>query len=219
MLSTITFAVDPVLGLVAAAVDRRSRQWLEQAGLVRDDASGLHRLRRDTAEPTGRRIISNATGLLNSVGYDVLRLYSETEQRQAAAHPSAGPAVTREPGTIWVHHVGSDIVAGRLVVHAALNEADGPVRLLADYPAYGRAAVLSTEGGGLYGIAEFGDLAAAVAAFGHSLAPQFPAREPRTASAAAITSRAFTLGPVSVTRTQDTATPQVTAVHPAARTR
>ncbi|GAA2267322.1 hypothetical protein GCM10010430_60650 [Kitasatospora cystarginea] len=186
---TITIAVDPALDTVAAlAVDRSSRQWLEQAGFVRDDATGLHRLRRDTPASIGQRISAEATRLLTTSGYTVLRLYSEDERQQAlAVSPEQGPALTREPGTIWMHHIASDVAAGHLVVHARLSVAGGETKLLASYPMTGGAAIFSTEGGGYFGVTEYADLETATADFGHPLEPSTPPFPSRRAAASSRT--------------------------------
>ncbi|MBV6695540.1 hypothetical protein KV557_00165 [Kitasatospora aureofaciens] len=186
---TITFAVDPALDSVAAlAVDHSSRQYLEQAGFVRDDATGLHRLRRDTPASVGQRISAEAARLLTASGYTVLRLYSEDEQQQAlAASPEQGPALTREPGTIWMHHIASDVAAGHLVIHARLSVASGETKLLASYPMTGSAAIFSTEGGGYFGLTEYEDLETATADFGHPLEPSIPSSPSRRAAASSRT--------------------------------
>ncbi|MCG6496985.1 hypothetical protein [Kitasatospora sp. A2-31] len=185
---TITFAIEPSSSLLSAkAADRASRQWLEQAGLVRDDATGLHRPRRATSSSVAPRLVLDATRLLTAAGYDVLRLYGEDEQQQAVTGPAIDVApLTRAPGTIWVHQVAADVAAGRLVVHARLTEAAGPTRLLASYPADGTAAVLTTDGGRFYDVATFGDLDAAALAFGHPATLPAPTPEaPRTDAATA----------------------------------
>ncbi|GAB7185634.1 hypothetical protein [Kitasatospora sp. NPDC001095] len=184
---TITFAVDPALDAVAAlSVDRSSRQRLEQAGFVRDDATGLHRVSRTTAESLAPRLVTEATRLLNAAGYDVLRLYSETEQQQSVTQPAPEePTMTRAPGTIWAHHLASDLISGRLVVHARLSKADGPTQLLTSFPADGAAAVLSTDGTGFFGATEYPDLDAAVVGWGYPLTSPFPQPEPRRAVASA----------------------------------
>ncbi|MFF2746444.1 hypothetical protein ACFVVA_12960 [Kitasatospora sp. NPDC058048] len=185
----ITFAVHPTLDTVAArSVDRSSRQWLEHAGLVRDDATGLHRTPRTTAKSVAPRLLAEATRLLNAAGYDVLRLYSEAEQQQSVTQPAPEePTVTRAPGTIWAHHLASDLIAGRLVVHAQLSMADGPRHLLTSFPPDG-AAVFTTDGGtGFFGATEYPDLDAAVAAWGHPLA--VPAARPEPLRAAVSASR------------------------------
>ncbi|MFB8203106.1 hypothetical protein [Kitasatospora purpeofusca] len=195
---TITFAADPADGTLAAEpVDRPSRQWLEQAGLVRDDATGLHRPRRDTSPSVVPRLVIDATRLLTAAGYDVLRLYSEAEQRQAVAEPATeAPSLTRGPGTIWVHAVAADVAAGRLVVHARLSEAAGPTRLLASYPADGTAAVLTTEGNRFFDVTPHDDLDAAAVAFGHGPILPAPASDtPRTDAATARSAAAATPKP------------------------
>ncbi|MFC9327926.1 hypothetical protein [Kitasatospora sp. NPDC057015] len=181
----ITIAADPTLGTLAAVgIDRTTRQLLERAGFVRDDATGLHRLRRSTSAAVGTRIAADATRLLTGAGYRVVRLYSEAEQQEALA-PCAQPerVMTREPGTIWMHHVAADIASGQLVVHARSSAADGTY-LLAEYPATGEAAVLTTEGNGFFGATHYADLDRAKEAFGHPLALPPPPREHGRAAAA-----------------------------------
>ncbi|WP_395297313.1 hypothetical protein ACF9IK_30670 [Kitasatospora hibisci] len=189
---TITIAVDPTLDAVAAMpVDRSSRQRLEQAGFVRDDMSGLHRLRRDTAESTAPRIIADATRLLTTAGYNVLRLYSKEEQFQAvdpAKEP--GPMLTREPGTIWRHHVASDIAAGHLVVHARRSEAAGTTSFLASYSEHGDAVILATEGAGFFGVSRYPDLDSAKAALEWPTTPSLPPAPSRRAAASSRTATA-----------------------------
>ncbi|MER7701640.1 hypothetical protein ABTX81_01895 [Kitasatospora sp. NPDC097605] len=132
------------------------------------------------------RLVSDATRLLNTAGYDVLRLYSETEQRQSVTEPATEEsAKTRAPGTIRAHHLVSDLIAGRLVVHARLRRADGPTQLLGSFPADGAAAVLATDGTGFFGITEYPDLDAAVAAWGHPLTASPSQPEPRRAAVSA----------------------------------
>ncbi|MGW3185713.1 hypothetical protein ACWDD9_41235 [Kitasatospora sp. NPDC001119] len=188
----ITFAVHPALDTVAArSVDRSSRQWLEHAGLVRDDATGLHRTPRTTATSATRRLVAEATRLLAAAGYDVLRLYSEAEQRQSVTQSAPEePTMVRAPGTIRAHHLASDLIAGRLVVHAQLSAADGSRHLLASFPADGAAAVFTTDGGtGFFGATEYPDLDSAVAAWGHPLT--VPAARPEPLRAAVSASRSI----------------------------
>ncbi|KQV20950.1 MULTISPECIES: hypothetical protein [unclassified Kitasatospora] len=189
---TITIHLDPALEtLTAASVDNRGRQQLEQAGFVRHDATGLHRLRRDTPMSVGRRISTDATRLLTASGYDVLRLYAAEEQQQAVVAGTAdGPVLTREPGTIWMHHVASDIQAGHLVVHARRSKADGTTSFLTGYAADGDAAVFITEGGGFFGVTRYEDLDTARADFGLPLEQPVPAPAVRTAAAATRTALA-----------------------------
>ncbi|MFJ1707576.1 hypothetical protein [Kitasatospora sp. NPDC088346] len=189
---TITFAADPAGATLAAEpVDRASRQWLEQAGLVRDDATGLHRPPRDTSPSVVPRLVIDATRLLTAAGYDVLRLYSEAEQRQAVAEPATdAPSLTRLPGTIWVHAVAADVAAGRLVVHARLSQAAGPTRLLASYPADGTAAVLTTEGNRFFDVITYDDLDAAAVVLGHEPILPIPASDTPRADAATARSAA-----------------------------
>ncbi|MFF2955685.1 hypothetical protein ACFVVU_30605 [Kitasatospora sp. NPDC057965] len=173
---TIPIAVDPATDVLAALpVDGASRRLLDQAGFVHDEATGVQRLRESTSPTSASRAVTDAVHRLNAVGYDVLRLYSDTERRKAITQPAPDdPTMTRAPGTIWMHHVASDVTAGRLVVHALHREAAGPVRLLAGFPTDGTAAVLATEGSGFFAVTEYKDLDAAVAAFGYPLVAPFP---------------------------------------------
>ncbi|MEU9074577.1 hypothetical protein AB0D22_07825 [Kitasatospora sp. NPDC048538] len=189
---TITIAVDPTLDAVAAMpIDRSSRQWLEQAGFVRDEASGLHRLGRDTAKSTAPRIIAEATRLLNTGGYNVLRLYSRKEQLQAVdSAKEPVPVLTREPGTIWRHHVASDIAAGHLVVHARRSEVAGTTSFLASHSEGGDAVVLATEGTGFFGVTRYPDLDSAKAALEWPTAPSLPPAPSRHTAASSRTTTA-----------------------------
>ncbi|MFJ9446763.1 hypothetical protein ACIRRH_33625 [Kitasatospora sp. NPDC101235] len=218
----ITFAVHPVLDTVAAlSVDRSSRQWLEHAGLVRDDATGLHRTPRTTAPSVTPRLVAEATRLLNAAGHDVLRLYSEAERQQSVTQPATEePTLTRAPGTIWAHHLTSDLIAGRLVVHAQLSTADGARHLLASFPADGAAAVLSTDGGtGFFGTTEYPDLDAAAAVFGHPLTLPFPLPEPRRAAVSASRSTRYVENAAGIALQDPAAAPHMVAPRAAAGAR
>ncbi|MFJ7278309.1 hypothetical protein [Kitasatospora sp. NPDC098663] len=203
--TTVTLAIDPALDTVATQpVDRRSRQWLEQAGFVRDDGTGKHRVRKDAPVV---RIVSDAYGLLNRAGYDVLRLYSEQEQRQSATQPDPdAPSLTRAPGTIRLHTVAHDITTGHLVVHAQLREAAGSTRVLVHFPADGMAGILATEDTSFFGITLYPSLDEAVAAFGYPLTTPAPVPEARRAAATA-TSSAESTGQASGTARPDPAAP------------
>ncbi|MGW2540715.1 hypothetical protein ACWC5I_07545 [Kitasatospora sp. NPDC001574] len=164
---------------VASAPDRHSAQQLEQAGFVRHDASGLHRLRRDTPLSVGDRMIRDAARYLHAVDYGILRLYSEDEQRRQAPQAAAGdpaPAQTTAPGTIRSHHVGADVARGHLVLLARFSGAYGETELLGTYPATGAAATFYTEADSdWWGIDHHDGLDRAVASFGRPLSLPAPA--------------------------------------------
>ncbi|MET8623739.1 hypothetical protein ABZW30_08280 [Kitasatospora sp. NPDC004669] len=182
-----TIAVEPP--------DRLSTQWLEQAGLVRDDDTGLYRFRRDTDSATSSRQLSNARRLLAVAGYGVTRVYSEAEQRESRQmhRPWATPGPPRTSGgqTAWVHLVSDDVANGHLVVHADHQGSEGEIELLVSYPATGEAATFYSEGGGVYGASRHPDLASARAeweSFGYASAPPVPG-SPRRAAARSVSAR------------------------------
>ncbi|MFF2657390.1 hypothetical protein ACFVUH_08490 [Kitasatospora sp. NPDC058032] len=161
---------------VASAPDRHSAQELEQAGFVRHDASGLHRLRRGTPLSVGDRMIRDAARYLNAVDYGFLRVYSEDEQRRQAAAGVPGPAQTTAPGTIRRHHVSADVARGHLVLLARFSGAYGETELLGTYPVTGGAATFYTEADSdWWGVVRHDGLDRAVADFGRPLSLPAPA--------------------------------------------
>ncbi|MGW2546810.1 hypothetical protein ACWC5I_39570 [Kitasatospora sp. NPDC001574] len=173
---------------VASAPDRHSAQELEQSGFVRHDASGLHRLRRDTPLSVGDRI-RDAARYLQAVDYGLLRVYSEDEQRRQAAQAAAGepgPAQTTAPGTIRSHHVSADVARGHLVLLARFSGAYGETELLGSYPATGAAATFYTEAGSdWWGVEHHDGLDPAVASFARPLSLPAPAGSRSDAARAA----------------------------------
>ncbi|MFC9331296.1 hypothetical protein [Kitasatospora sp. NPDC057015] len=139
-----TLTHDANLGTyVASAPDRHGAQQLERAGFVRHDASGLHRLPRDTPLSVGDRMIREAARNLRLSDYGLLRLFSQVEQQRQAAQAAAsepGPVQTTAPGTIRSHHVNGDVARGHLVLLARFNGAHGETELLGSYPATGGGA-------------------------------------------------------------------------------
>ncbi|MEY9848483.1 hypothetical protein ABH940_005586 [Streptacidiphilus sp. BW17] len=180
--------------LVAAAADRRSARYLEQAGFVRDDALDLHRPRRNTSASTAVRQLRDAVDLLTGADYGVTRIYSEAEQRARAENrPSwieQAPAHTASGKSAWSDLVTADIYNGHLVVLAA-HDAPYSRELLGYYPATGEAATFYTESSGgrrpHYGIGRHLDLATALAAWescGYASRP--PLVGPRRSAALAL---------------------------------
>ncbi|MFJ7244444.1 hypothetical protein ACIQWA_07305 [Kitasatospora sp. NPDC098652] len=170
--------------VVADPPDRRSAYWLEQAGLVRDDALLLHRIRRDTDRSNARRQILEAERLVTVAGYGFTRVYSPDEQRRRVEEvpPRLRAAVTAEPRTlgrtVWVHLVSDDIDNGHLVLHAQHRGIEGELELLVEYPGAGEAALFYTEPGSRhYGAARHPSLASAREAWsslGYAVDPPEP---------------------------------------------
>ncbi|MFD0405344.1 hypothetical protein [Kitasatospora sp. NPDC127116] len=180
--------------LVAEAPDRRSAQLLEQAGLVRDDALGLHRFRRDTPPETAKRQLREARRLLFPAEYGFTRVYSEAEQYEATQRRNPltppGPVLTATSRAPAVHHVSTDIANGHMVLLAHHESPYEATELLGLYPASGKAATFYTEGGGYYGASRHPDLDSALAEWSsQGYATEAPIADPRR-RAALLASRA-----------------------------
>ncbi|MFJ1795249.1 hypothetical protein [Kitasatospora griseola] len=189
--AVVTVGHRPDLGfLVAAAADRHSAQWLEQAGFVRDDQLDLHRPRRDTSASVAERQLRDAIGMLTADEYGVTRVYSEAEQRARVENRPAwiedGP--TRTTGrTAWPELITSDVCNGHLVLLASHDSPYESRELLGRYTATGEGAVFYTEAAGgrpVYGIGRYADLDSALAAWASSgYAAQLPAVGARRSAA------------------------------------
>jgi len=188
---TVTVGHRPDLGLlVAAAADRHSAQWLEQAGFVRDDALDLHRPRRDTPASVAERQLRDATRLLTADEYGVTRVFSEAEQRaRTEIRPTwveDSPAQTMGR-TARPELITSDICNGHLVLLASHDSPYGSRELLGRYTATGEGVVFYTEAAGglpVYGIGRYADLDSAIAAWTSSgYAAQLPAVGARRSAA------------------------------------
>ncbi|MEV4559448.1 hypothetical protein AB0K51_20995 [Kitasatospora sp. NPDC049285] len=182
-LAVVTVGHRPDLGfLVAAAADRRSAQWLEQAGFVRDDQLDLHRPRRDTSASVAERQLREAIGMLIADEYGVTRVYSEAEQRARIENRPTwvedGPAQTTGR-TARPELITSDVCNGHLVLLASHDSPYESRELLGRYTATGEGVVFYTEAAGgmpFYGIGRYPDLDSASAAWTSSgYAAQLPA--------------------------------------------
>ncbi|MET8981712.1 hypothetical protein ABZX85_39575 [Streptomyces sp. NPDC004539] len=142
---SVTVGHRPDLGfLVAAAVDRRSARWLEQAGFVRDDALDLHRPRHDSPA-TVERQLRDAIRLLTAAEYGVTRVFSEAEQR---ARIENRPSWVGDSGVrtaldriAYGDMLTADICNGHLTLLASHHSPYGGRELLGLYAATGEGAI------------------------------------------------------------------------------
>lgn len=156
--------------LVAAPPDRSAATWLRLAGFVRDDALDLYRPGRDTPAPVAERQLQDATTWLNSRGYGVTRIYSDTEQQRRIRARAEGPSRTAPGCTTRIDRLTADLRDGHLVL-LAHHQSPYLSRFLARYTADDATVIGSTEDLRFYDLSGFPDPAAASrawSALGHS---------------------------------------------------